>query len=161
MKKNFFLSLCTAGIISADQLIKHAVRAVPEGYVFLRLPGLVELTHSTNTGAAFSLFSGNAGWLAMISVILLVVLGVFLYRSLALSPAAQIAFSCLIGGGIGNLIDRVLYGSVTDYIRLIPIRFPVFNLADIAITTSVSALLLMILIGRLEIRTGETHGSNH
>ena len=97
----------------------------------------------------------------MISVILLVVLGVFLYRSLALSPAAQIAFSCLIGGGIGNLIDRVLYGSVTDYIRLIPIRFPVFNLADIAITTSVSALLLMILIGRLEIRTGETHGSNH
>jgi len=161
MNKKLFLPLCTAGIALADQLIKNAVRSMPQGYAFLRIPGLVEFIHSTNTGAAFSIFSGNAGYLAVVSAVLLFVLGIFLCRSLSLTMPAQIAFSCLIGGGIGNLIDRVIYGSVTDYIRLLPIRFPVFNLADIAITVSVSSLLLMMLTRRLEVQTGEMYGSNH
>ena len=54
---------------------------------------------------------------------------------------SRLAISGLIGGGLGNLIDRILFGGVTDYIRLSLIRFPIFNFADICITVSVAALI--------------------
>ena len=67
----------------------------------------------------------------------------------------------MIGGGVGNLIDRIAYAGVTDYIRLLLFDFPIFNLADMAITGSIAVLLILLLTGRLEETTGEKDGSDH
>ena len=82
-------------------------------------------------------------------------------RNLHLTKPAWMAVACLAGGGIGNLLDRLLYSGVTDYIRLQFIDFPVFNLADIAITGSVSVLLILLASDTLEIPTEDEHGSDH
>ena len=143
-------------IAAADQLIKAAVRRLPLGKAFFRIPGVIELTHYENTGAAFSLFAGNPLAIALLTALLLAVL-LFVLRSLRLTRRAKLALLCLVGGGAGNLVDRVLFGAVTDYIHILPVRFPVFNFADICITLSIGYLLMLMLCGRLECQTEERH----
>ena len=145
-----------AAVAAADQAVKAIIRSFPEGTVLLRLEPLVEITHCVNTGAAFSMLSGRTVLLSVVSALLLAAVAVFVCRSMRLTRAGRLAFACLLGGGIGNLIDRVLLGGVTDYIRLLLFRFPVFNLADIAITMSIAVLMLLLLRGRLE--ENEHHG---
>lgn len=143
-------------LAAADQAIKALVRRVPQGHVFLRVEPFFELTHYTNTGAAFSLFSGNPMAIGLMTLLLLAALFMVL-RGLNLSARAWFALACLIGGGLGNLIDRLLLGGVTDYIHLLPVRFPVFNFADICITLSIGYLMIQMLRGRLELPTEEGH----
>ena len=69
-----------------------------------------------------------------------------------------VSLSVLLGGGIGNLIDRVIWGGVTDYIRLLFIRFPVFNFADICITVSVAVLFVLICFDHKVDKPEEHHG---
>ncbi|MGN0990237.1 MAG: signal peptidase II [Candidatus Ventricola sp.] len=158
IKKMMHISVPVA---AADQLIKAYIRCKPQRKTLFEIPGIAAITPSFNTGAAFSLLSGQTVFLAVLSAVLLLVLCVYLNRALHLSRAAQTSLCFLIGGGVGNLIDRIVYGGVTDYIRLLPIDFPIFNLADIAVTGSVAALLMLLFTGRLEKTTGEEHGSNH
>lgn len=146
-------------IAAADQLIKFFIRTLPEGTVVFRIPYVAEITHYTNTGAAFSMLSGHVLFLMVISIVLLSAI-VYLVLKLDLTFAGKMAFAALIGGGCGNMIDRVILGGVTDYIRLLFIRFPVFNLADIAITLSACFLSLLLLTNRLEVHPGEKHESD-
>ena len=143
--------LLSAALAALDQLIKLFVRATPQGSLLLDLSPVFRLIHSANTGAAFSILTGRTALLALVSIALLGALWLFL-RRMCLTSAGKLALATLFGGGIGNLIDRVLFGRVTDYISLSFIRFPVFNLADIFITVSVFALMLLLLTGRLEER---------
>lgn len=148
-------------IVFADQLIKHLIRRMPEGIVLFQADPLFEIIPCTNTGAAFSVFSGYPKLLAMISIVLLAAVTIAICRYTRLSCSGRISYAMLLGGGMGNLIDRLLFGGVTDYIRLQFISFPVFNLADIAITISVITMILLILIGKIDIYTGDAHESNH
>lgn len=158
IKKMMYISVPVA---AADQLLKAYIRCQPQGTTLFVIPGIAAVTPSFNTGAAFSLLSGHTALLAVFSTLLLVGLCVYLSTALHLSRAAQISLCFLIGGGAGNLIDRIVYGGVTDYIRLLMMDFPIFNLADIAVTGSVAALLMLLFTGRLEKTTGEEHGSDH
>lgn len=158
MKKTIWLP---ALIVLADQGIKAVVRSYPEGRLLFRLPGVLEITHAVNTGAAFSLLSGKTTLLAVLSAVLLIGVLLFVNRTMCLTTPAAVAFSCLLGGGAGNLIDRIALGGVTDYIRILMFRFPVFNLADAAITLSIGVLIVLLMIGKLEEPTGEEHGSDH
>ena len=79
----------------------------------------------------------------------------YLMRSLSLNRSGKIALSLLIGGALGNMADRLIYREVTDYIRLSFIAFPVFNFADILITTSVLWLAYELLTGKLDRHSGE------
>lgn len=148
-------------IALADQLIKVYIRTLPIGEAVVRIPYLIEITHYTNTGAAFSILSGHTRLLAVISLLLLSAVAFLVFVRLHLTCAGKIAFAALLGGGVGNLIDRLLLGGVTDYIRLLFVRFPVFNLADIAITASAFYLLILMLTDRLETHMGEKYGSDH
>ena len=142
-----WLSILAAAV---DQAIKTGIRHAPERSILFTCPGLFEITHYTNTGAAFSLFRGRTLLLAIVSSgIILTLLG-FLVKRLHLTRGAQITLSFLIGGGIGNLIDRMFFGGVTDYFRLLIIPFPVFNLADVFVTLSALVLSIYILTGRLD-----------
>jgi len=137
-------------VLLCDQFIKTLIRGYPVGERLFALPPLVEVVHCTNTGAAFSILRGNTGLIVLFSILLLIVIAICLTCFVRLTRPARVAVACLFGGGIGNLIDRLLFGSVTDYIHLLLINFPVFNLADIAITLSVLALLYLLASGRLE-----------
>lgn len=158
MKKLICISVPVA---AADQVIKAVIRRQTPGQTIFEIPGVVAIMPSFNTGAAFSLFSGNAVLLAAVSAVLLLTLVFYAVRHMRLTHAAQAALCCLAGGGVGNLIDRIAYAGVTDYIRLLLFDFPVFNLADMAITGSIAVLLILLMTGRLEETTGEKDGSDH
>ena len=145
-------AVLTLLLAAADQLIKALVRRAPVGSALFELPGIVRVTHRSNTGAAFSLFSGKAALLALASAALMALVVWLFLRAMHPSRPAKLALAALLGGGIGNLVDRVLFGSVTDYIQTLFVDFPVFNFADICVTVSVGVLLLLLATGRLEER---------
>lgn len=158
IKKLLYVGLPVA---AADQAIKASIRRLPTGQTVFEIPGLVAVTPSFNTGAAFSLLSGRPLLLAAVSAALLLALCIYAARSIRLTRAAETALCVLIGGGVGNLIDRILYAGVTDYIRLLPFEFPIFNLADMAVTGSIAVLIILLFMGKLENTAGEEDGENH
>ncbi|MGA2470352.1 MAG: signal peptidase II [Solirubrobacteraceae bacterium] len=128
-------------VVILDQWSKQLLRSslAPGGQTQL-LPGL-KLIRTANTGAAFSLFTGSAGAVTILAVIVLVVLVAFFARN---PSHALLWLPCgmIVGGALGNLIDRVRLGAVTDFIKLPD--WPAFNLADSAITVGVIALVLIL-----------------
>ena len=86
-----------------------------------------------NYGAAFNIFSGNRIFLSCISIIFSILLTFLLLRKNSLKIIDLLAYSFILGGTIGNGIDRILRGFVIDFINLNLINFPVFNIADISI----------------------------
>jgi len=148
-------------VAAVDQLIKLLVRRIPEEKTLFILPGILSIECCVNTGAAFSMLSGHTVLIAVISLILLAGIMVYGRKKLRLSRFSRIMLEFLIGGGVGNLIDRLLFAGVTDYIRLLFIDFPVFNLADIAITGSISALLVLLITDTLEVPLEDQGGSNY
>ena len=159
MKKNFWLIACC--ITALDQMAKACIREMPLGVILYEIPGVFALTHSVNTGAAFSLFSRKTPLLTVVSAALLVFIYRYACRNMHLTTSAWFALACLMGGGAGNLIDRAFFSGVTDYIELQFMSFPIFNLADIAITGSIGVLLLLLLTNTLEKTSEEGHGSDH
>ena len=143
------LSLTIAAVaVGLDQLTKVLVtQFMAIGDVRPEIPGLLELHHVHNTGAAFSLFEGNVFWLGVMS--LLVSLGLVLW--LIMNPPrrrlAATAYGLLLAGAVGNGLDRWFRGAVVDWIAVVPIPlFQVFNLADVAINAAVALLLLDLLL---------------
>lgn len=141
-----FLSVVGALLlVVADQLIKQWANVVlqPVGAVTL-LPGIVELRYYLNDGMAFSMLAGKQTLLIVVTSIMLVcVLALLLLRKM--NPWERVSWMMILGGGIGNLIDRVLNGVVVDYINVMFVNFAVFNFADICITTGVIMLVLWVL----------------
>ncbi|MCT7950843.1 signal peptidase II [Ancylothrix sp. C2] len=109
------------------------------------IKGVFHFTYVTNPGAAFSLFSQNGGWLRWLS--LGVSLAIMAYAGLGprLDRWEQIGFGFILGGALGNGIDRFLTGEVVDFLDFRLIRFPVFNLADVFINIGIVCLLLVAL----------------
>ncbi len=136
------------GIIVFDQLIKLAAAGVLPtlpGSTFVFIPGFASFTYVQNTGAAFSLFS-NATWvLTILSVVLVVALFVVLYKTRKVpSVLLKLSLMFIIGGAIGNMIDRVFLGYVRDMIEFTFVNFAVFNVADSFVT--IGAVLLGIYL---------------
>ncbi|HWC85870.1 MAG TPA: signal peptidase II [Solirubrobacteraceae bacterium] len=131
-------------VVVSDQVTKHAVRSgIRPGQIHSIIPGL-KLVDVRNTGVAFSLFSGGGTIVLVITLLALAALtGYF-----ALRPGQRLLWlptGLLLGGAIGNLIDRVRESAVTDFIKL-P-HWPAFNVADTAITVGVLVLLWSIEVG--------------
>lgn len=137
--------LAAALLVVVDQLIKRWAVLVlqPAGAITL-LPGIVELRYYLNDGMAFSMLAGKQTLLiGMTSIMLVCVLLLLLLRKMG--TWERVAWTLILGGGIGNLIDRILNGVVVDYINLLFMNFAVFNFADICITCGVALLILWIL----------------
>ena len=136
-----------AALVGIDQLIKlWAVRVLQPVGVLPLIPHVVELRFVLNPGMAFSLLSGKQLFLilATSAALLLVAYGLF-FRSRD-KHLQQAALLLVLGGGIGNLIDRVLAGEVVDYINLLFMRFAVFNFADICVCVGVALWVLEIFL---------------
>jgi signal peptidase II len=137
-----------AGIILFDQLIKVAAAnilpALP-GHTFVFIPGFASFTYVQNTGAAFSLFA-NATWvLTILSIVLVVALFFILYKTRKVrSVLLKMSLMFIIGGAIGNMIDRLFLGFVRDMIEFTFVNFAVFNVADSFVT--IGAVLLGVYL---------------
>lgn len=109
------------------------------------------LTYTHNTGAAFSILTGKRIFLILIAVIILGVIFNYLIKNKVEGKLDRLAFSLIIGGSLGNLIDRIIKGYVVDFIdvKIFGYNFPIFNLADTFIVIGVF-LLLIITITRKE-----------
>lgn len=103
------------------------------------------ITYLQNTGAAFSIFSGNRIFLILITLVALLLIYFILIKGKDITKIENICYGLLIGGIIGNLIDRVRIGYVIDYLdfNFGSYHYPVFNFADILIV--VSAVILLII----------------
>lgn len=113
------------------------------------IPGILRCRPVRNSGMAFSLLSGQT-WL-LIAATSAVLLGLLVYLLMKPDehPLTRTGFWLIIGGGLGNLFDRVAYGSVIDFLELIFVRFAIFNVADVFVCAGAAlAVLGMILAER-------------
>ena len=134
-----------AALVGIDQLIKlWAVQTLQPVGAMPFIPHVVELRFVLNQGMAFSLLSGKQLFLiiATSAALLAVAYGLF-FRSRG-KRLQQAALVLVLGGGIGNLIDRVLNGEVVDYINLLFMRFAVFNFADICVCVALWVLVIFL-----------------
>ncbi len=106
------------------------------------LPGVFHLTYVTNTGAAFSLFTGKVEWLRWLSLGVSLGLMALAWFGRTLSIFEQLGYGFILGGALGNGIDRFVAGSVVDFLDFRLIQFPVFNLADVFINIGIICLLI-------------------
>ena len=108
------------------------------------IPGLFSLTYSENRGVAFGLFQNSTVFFAITTSIVILVFGFFLFKNYKKSKLFSIAASLIIGGGIANLIERIAYGYVHDYLKL-SFFPPVCNFADYCITAGTVCLIVYLL----------------
>ena len=124
-----------------------ALQQLPSAVAQPFLPGLLQLRLVHNTGAAFSLLTGSTPLLALVSLVVCVVLALLLWRRPPQTMPITLALGLLLGGAAGNGLDRWRLGSVTDFLELVPVSFPVFNFADVAINLAVLCFLIDALAG--------------
>jgi signal peptidase II len=128
-------------VVALDQVTKALVRSgIPEGETRRFFIG-IQLVHVRNTGVAFSLFRGGGTLVLVFTLAALALLVGYLARRPE-RPWLWIPTGMLIGGALGNLIDRLVHGAVTDFIKL-PL-WPAFNVADMSITFGVLVLLWVL-----------------
>lgn len=142
-----FLWTLLAGIIIAlDQLSKYlAVKYIGTTGVVTVIPRVLDLVYVKNTGAAFNILSGRIGFLSIISVAFMVGVVWFMISKKPKSKMLRSALMLLFAGAAGNAIDRIFRGFVVDFIETVFINFPVFNIADIAITAGAVLLIVYLL----------------
>ena len=134
------------GSVILDQLTKAIVvsqMALYEEAPFL--PGLIRFYHTRNTGAAFSMFSDNRWVFMVFSVIAMIIMTYLLVKFHGRHWLLSVSLAAVLGGGIGNMIDRVLSGYVVDFLDFQFMKFAVFNVADIFVTCGSVALAVYIL----------------
>ncbi len=126
-----------AAVVAVDQIAKAAVNDRIERGTTVNVLGPLEFTHTHNDGVAFGLAGGGGVSVIVLSLVALIALGVFV-ASAPGRNATWLPGGLILGGALGNLIDRIRLGYVTDFITL-P-HWPAFNLADCAITVGVVVL---------------------
>jgi signal peptidase II len=156
--KKYFLFLISAFVVILDQFTKTIVRdSITLGETIKITEKFFWFTNVRNYGAAFSISFGNitVNKIVFISVTAIAVVLIFYLFKKSKSKIERTAFALIMGGAVGNLIDRVMYGYVTDFIwwdfpDFIMQRWPVFNIADSSIVLAITLLIIYsILLGRM------------
>ena len=140
-------------LVAADQAVKFAVRSNFElGGSIPFIPGVLDLTYVQNTGAAFSILRTHTWLLTLTSAAVILVMCWLIIKGFFQNALGRWAAVLVLAGGMGNLIDRAVFGFVTDMLKTVFIDFPIFNVADCCVTIGVPLLLLYILlyVGREE-----------
>lgn len=120
---------------------------LPERESVAFLPPFLKFTLVTNTGAAFSLGQDNGQAVAIISTLVFLVLFIWSiarYKSNNAPLLEELGMALVLGSAFGNLIDRYLYGRVTDFLEFDFIKFPVFNMADVLIDVGIGLVLITL-----------------
>ena len=155
--RNFNVSLINTLVIAAvaigvlwlDQYTKRLIiRAFLPGESRIVIPHLLKWTYMRNVHGAFGLFGSNAVLLIGMAIVVLVLFWFSFRDSAARSRLVRVAFGMIVGGAIGNIVDRLHYGFVIDFVDFYRIWPNIFNVADSCITIGVALLLLSSLVSR-------------
>ncbi|RLT26046.1 MAG: signal peptidase II [Chloroflexi bacterium] len=129
-------------VVLIDQVTKALVRdALPEGTAWPSLDAWLAISHLENSGAAFGMLQGAQAFLLVVTVLGVAGVFIYLWRFPPSQPLYFTALSLILGGAIGNLIDRAAKGTVTDFID--PAYYPAFNIADSTIVCGVATILVL------------------
>lgn len=145
-KKHISCMIMIVLIIAFDQITKYfASLKLADGSVAKFIPGIVQFKYAENTGMAFSMLSG-ARWV-FIALTVVVCVGVFyyLFSNRCKSLWLYCSLGVILSGGIGNLIDRIRFGYVVDFIEPTFVNFAIFNIADCAVTCGAVVLVGYLL----------------
>jgi signal peptidase II len=147
-KWNIIFFIIAFLVIISDQLTKLWIRTNLNVGDSIPTTGFLRFTHAQNTGAAFSLFYGRASILTVVSIIGVIVIFVYVFVLYRRFPGLdthlnKAALGLVLGGTVGNLIDRLWFGSVTDFIDIGP--WPVFNIADSSVVVGVMIFAFSII----------------
>ena len=150
---NFVNTLVVAGVailvLWADQFTKHLISTqfLPGESRYV-IPHLLKWTYERNIHGAFGLFGNNAVVLIGMAIVVLVLFWFSFRDAAARSTTVRIAFGMIVGGAIGNIVDRLHYGYVIDFIDFYRIWPNIFNVGDSCITVGVGLLLISGLVAR-------------
>lgn len=140
-----FYAILTAALVALDQLVKYLVRAnIPLGGNAPFIPYLLDLTYVRNTGAAFSMLRQHTWLLTLTSAAVVLVMCALLVKGFFRNRLGLFSAALVLAGGMGNLIDRAVFGFVTDMFQTVFMDFAVFNVADCCITVGVPLLFLYV-----------------
>lgn len=142
---------CSALLVALDQYTKAFVTAHLKGKPpVVVFEGVFEFLYSENRGAAFGMMQGRQGFFFLIGFLVLAAAAFVMYRMPDWSQRRyhllKICVIMITAGAVGNMIDRVSQGYVVDFLYFSLIDFPIFNVADIYVTTSTALLLLLMLV---------------
>ena len=145
-KKKFGISII---VLIIDQILKLLVQTFETNVSMIK--NLFAISYYQNTGAAWSILEGQQLLLIIISLVMIVIVYSMMF-SFEENKLTNIAFGILFGGIIGNLIDRVLFGYVRDFIAItiFGYHFPIFNIADIGIVLGVFLLIIETVKGEIK-----------
>ncbi len=143
------------GVILLDQITKLIIQVtIPLGHGIPVIPNLLAIVHVLNPGAAFGLFAARSAdfrnpFFIGISIVAIGFILYYRHRGLKGHPLASVALSLILGGALGNLVDRLRLGMVVDFldVHYYQYHWPAFNVADSAITIGVSLMLLEMILG--------------
>lgn len=152
-RRDLWLAVLAAVVVAADQLSKHAVEEwTAAGYSRTLVPGLLNFVHSTNAGVAFGLLAdSNSSWRAPVLIVFSVAVIALIVWLLASHRAGGLLGQCgmtlILGGAAGNVLDRILRRSVTDFIdfHIGDYHWYTFNLADSAIVIGAGLVIVELL----------------
>jgi signal peptidase II len=135
-------------VLAVDQLSKQLLKDTQSALI----PGLLRITGTRNTGAAFGIFGNSALPLILLTALAVLLIGFYLWKA---KPTGLIGagLTLILSGALGNLIDRAARGYVIDFIELEFVRFAIFNVADMAITLGCVLAFIGILRSK-EVRHG-------
>lgn len=141
-----FYFLLAALWVVVDQVVKYLVRVHIPLYASVGfLPGVMDLTYVQNTGAAFSLLSEHTWVLTLLSAVVSVGILIVMAKGIFDDRLGRLSLALLLGGAVGNLIDRALLGFVTDMFETTFVHFAIFNVADIGVVVGGILLCLHVI----------------
>lgn len=154
LKKRWWIILievAVIGIIILFDLLskKYAVAFLKqqEGEFYVFIKGLINFNYTENTGAGFGMFSGNTVTLSVLTAILMFIIFAFLTVAQTQNEFLRISLTFILGGGIGNLVDRIKFGYVRDFIQFaFWEKFAIFNVADMFVTVGTFMLIIVLIV---------------
>lgn len=138
-KKTLFFGLIVLIIVVLDQISKNIVQSLRQGESIELIPGFLNIGNYFNTGASFGMLGNQTWFLILFSI---VIIGLIIYYYNKIPKEYNVLTALILGGTIGNLIDRLFLGFVVDFIDLS--FWPAFNIADIAVT--LGAILIIVFM---------------
>lgn len=157
--RNLALASLTGSVIVIDQLSKQHIMETMRLHESIPIgPNLFSFTYIRNPGAAFGLLAGSSNAFRMVffgltSIFALVLLGTILYRMPEREWMGRLSVSAILGGAVGNLIDRLRFGEVIDFLDVYidSYHWPAFNVADSAITVGVIFLIIHFMFEKQDV----------
>ena len=142
----------------AAQIILQTPPEISYAPMMKLVPGILNARYAQNTGIAFSMFSGGGVWLVLFSVMLVALLSVWLIARPDEPKLFRAGLWLIVGGGLGNLYDRVVYGFVVDFLELAFVRFAIFNIADVCICVGAGLAMLALIMDEMHAKKKKPEG---